>query len=347
MGRTVRKLRVLVLLTEGLEPPETVEGLSDDEVSLAPWKTEYDVVVTLRELGHEVRILPIHSDLGALRREIETWKPHIAFNLLEEFAGITLYDQNVVTFLELMHVPYTGCNPKGLMIARDKALSKKLLAYHRIRAPAFAVFPYGRRIRRPKRLEFPIFVKSAVEDASYGISQASLVRNDESLAERVAFVHQQTGADAIAEQYIEGRELYVGVIGNKRLEVLPVWELFFDRKPENAPLIATAHAKWNLKYQKKWGVTSRAAKGLPKDFLRRIEQRCKRIYRILSLSGCARLDYRLAPDGRLYFLEANPNPALCYGEDFAESAEKKGISYNELIQRILNLGLRWRPLQRI
>lgn len=343
----MRKLRVLVLVTEGLEPPETVEGLSDDELVTAPWKTEYDVIVTLQELGHEVHVLAIHSDLGALRKQIEAWKPHIAFNLLEEYAGISLYDQNVVTFLELMHVPYTGCNPKGLIIARDKALSKKLLAYHRMRVPAFAVFPYGRRLRRPKRLKYPIFVKSALEDASYGISQASLVKDDESLAERVAFVHQQTGADAIAEEFVEGRELYVGVIGNKRLEVLPVWELFFDKKPENAPLIATAAAKWNLKYQKRWGVTSRAAKGLPEDFVRRIEHRCKRIYRVLGLSGYARLDYRLTPEGRLYFLEANPNPALSYGEDFAESAEKGGISYQHLIQRILNLGLRWKPLQQI
>jgi D-alanine-D-alanine ligase len=343
----VRKLRVLVLVTEGLEPPESVEGLNDDELEMAPWKTEYDVVVTLQELGHDVHFLSVHSDLGSLRKEIEDWKPHIAFNLLEEYAGVSLYDQNVVTFLELMQVPYTGCNPKGLMIARDKALSKKLLAYHRIRVPAFAVFPYGRRIRRPKRLQHPIFVKSAVEDASYGISQASLVKDDESLAERVAFVHQQTGADAIAEQYIEGRELYVGVIGNKRLEVLPVWELVFDKKPENAPLIATAAAKWNLKYQKRWGVTSRAAKGLTEGFVRRLEGRCKRIYRILGLSGFARLDFRLTPDGSIYFLEANPNPALSYGEDFAESAEKKGISYNHLIHRILNLGMRWKPLQNI
>ncbi len=341
----MRKLRVLLLVTEGLEPPETIEGLSDDEVETAPWKTEYDVMVSLRELGHDVRYLAIHSDLVALRKEIKDWKPHIAFNLLEEYAGVSLYDQNVVSFLELMQVPYTGCNPKGLMIARDKALSKKLLAYHRIRVPSFAVFPYGRRVRRPKRLNYPIFVKSAVEDASYGISQASLVRDDDTLAERVAFVHEQTGADAIAEEFIEGRELYVGVVGNKRLEVLPVWELFFDKKPENAPLILTAAAKWNLKYQKRWGVTSRAARGLSEDFVRRMEHRCRRIYRILGLSGYARLDYRLTPEGKVYFLEANPNPALSYGEDFAESAEKKGTPYNRLIHRIMNLGLRWKPLQ--
>lgn len=343
----MKKLRILVLVTEGLEPPDTVEGLSDEELVSAPWKTEYDVIVALEELGHDVRLLAIHSDLGVLRNEIEKWKPHVAFNLLEEYAGVSLYDQNVVTFLELMHVPYTGCNPKGLIIARDKALSKKLLAYHRIRVPAFAVFPYGRRLRRPKRLQYPIFVKSAVEDASYGISQASLVKDDEGLAERVAFVHEQTGADAIAEEFIEGRELYVGVIGNKRLEVLPVWELFFDKKPENAPLIATAAAKWNLKYQKRWGVKTGAAKGLTEEFVRKIEHRCKRIYRVLGLSGCARLDFRLTPEGGLYFLEANPNPALSYGEDFAESAEKKGIAYSQLIHRILSLGLRWKPLQNI
>lgn len=231
------------------------------------------------------------------------------------------------------------------MIARDKALSKKLLAYHRIRVPMFCVFPYGRKTRRPKRMKFPLFVKSAVEDASFGISQASLVEDDKKLYERVAFVHQHTGADAIAEEFIDGRELYVGVIGNHRLDVMPVWELLFEKKSDNTPLISTAAAKWNLNYRKKWGVTSRAARDLPEGLTEQIERRCKRIFHILSLNGYARFDFRLDSSNKLYFLEANPNPALSYGEDFSESAEKKNISYENLIQRIINLGLRWKPIR--
>ena len=345
MGRAVKKLRVLALIREGLKPPESLDGMSDDEIQAAPWKTEYDVVVTLGELGHEVRTLEVYSDLGVVRAAIEEWKPHLAFNLLEEFSGIALYDQNVVSYLELMGVPYTGCNPRGLVVARDKALSKKLLAYHRIHVPDFAVFPAGRRAKRPKRLSFPLIVKSVTEDASLGIAQASRVTDDAGLAERVRFVHERTGAHAMAEEFIEGRELYVGVLGNDRLEVLPVWELVFKNKPEAAPLIATARAKFNVEYQKKWGVDSGPAKGLPNGAAERLQRLAKRIYRHLGLSGYARLDFRLAADGRLYFLEANPNPQVAYGEDFAESAEKKGIGYNPLIQRILNLGLRWRPMR--
>ncbi len=149
------------------------------------------------------------------------------FNLLEQFHGETIYDQNVASYLELMRVPYTGCNPRGLMLARGKDLSKKLVHYHRIPVPAFAVFPMRRKVKRPTRLALPLIVKSLSEDGSRGISQASVVDTDEKLAERVAFIHEQIGTAAIAEQYIEGRELYVGVLGNDRLRVLPVWELKF------------------------------------------------------------------------------------------------------------------------
>lgn len=337
----MKKKRILVLVREGLEPPETTDNLSYEMITKAPWKTEYDVAVTLEELGHEVSVLGLYDKLAVLRKTIEEFRPHIAFNLLEEFAGETQYDHRIVTYLELLKVSYTGCNSKGLMISRDKALTKKLLAYHRIGVPHFSVFPAGCRIRRPKRLKFPLFVKSTMEDASLGISQASLVKNEDGFIARVAFIHEQIGKDAIAEEFIEGRELYVGVLGNKRLHTFPVWELLFEKKPDDQPLIATARAKWNLNYKKKWGIISRKAKDIPDDLAEHIKGRCKKIYRILGLSGYARFDFRLTPDGALYFLEANPNPELAYGEDFAESAEKAGISYHELIQRIINLGLRW------
>jgi len=341
----VKRLRVLVLIREGLEPPETIEGLPVDEIQGAPWKTEYDVVATLDELGHRSRLLSVHSDLAVLREAVEDFKPHIAFNLLEEFRGVALYDQNVVTYLELLGVPYTGCNPRGMMITRDKALSKKLLTYHRIRVPEFAVYPYGRRKRGTRELKYPLFIKSVSEDASLGISQASLVKDRENLRERVSFIHTHTGTDAIAEEFIDGREFYVGVIGNQRLEVFPVWEFLLQNKPDDMPLIATARAKWSLKYQKKWGVATRKAEDLPDSKVQEIQQKTKRIYRILGMSGYARMDFRLREDGKLYFLEANPNPNLAFGEDLAESAEKKGVPYRRLIQRVLSLGRRYKPVQ--
>src|SRR6202041_4047370 len=154
-------------------------------------------------------------------------KPHVVYTLLEEFHYTSGYDQHIASFLELMKVPYTGCNPRGLILARGKDLSKTLVHHRRIPVPAFAVFPMRRKVKRPARLARPWIVKSLNEDGSRGISQASVVDTDEKLAERVAFVHERIGTAAIAEQYIDGLELYVGVLGNNRLQELPDWELKF------------------------------------------------------------------------------------------------------------------------
>jgi len=209
----MHKKRVLVLMHVDLVPPDDIAGKSDEEVF--EYKTEYDVVTGLRDLGHEVHPLGLYDDLTPLRQAIQNLKPHIAFNLLDNFRGEPMLEQNVVSYLELVQVPYTGCNPRGLMLARDKALSKKILHYHRIRVPRFAVVPAGRKLRRkPARLEYPLIVKSQVEDASLGIAEASLVNNDEKLAERIEFMHAKVGTSLILEQYVDGRELYVGVMGN-------------------------------------------------------------------------------------------------------------------------------------
>ncbi len=337
---TVARLRVLLLVHRHLVPPADVTGV---DVVAAPWRTEYDVASTLAAMGHEVRILGVHDDLSEIRRAADEWKPHIAFNLLEAFDDITIFDQNVVSHLELLKLSYTGCNPRGLLLARDKSLSKKLLAYHRIPVPEFDVYRIGRPIRRPKRLTFPLIVKSLTQEASIGISQASVVESDEKLKERVAFIHESIGTAAIVEQYIEGRELYVGILGNQSLQALPVWELFFSNMPEDVKRIATERVKWNPKYQKKHGIESGPAKDLPEAEGDRIQHVCKRAYRALELSGYARIDLRLDPNGNVWVLEANPNPQIARGEDFAASAERAGLSYEGVLQRIINLGLRWQP----
>jgi D-alanine-D-alanine ligase len=332
----MKKLRVAVLMHEDLIPPDSIEGLSDKEI--LAWKSEYDVMAGLEALGHDVRPLGLSDELGVIRRATRAWKPHVVFNLLEEFHGVALYDQYVVGYLELMQLSYTGCNPRGMLLARDKAISKQILTYHRIATPKFAIFLRGRRVRRPRRLAFPLLVKSAVEDASWGISQASIVSCDEKLADRVAFIHDETKSDAIAEEYIDGRELYVGVIGNRRLQTFPIWEMSFANMPENVAHIATAKVKFDADYQKKYGISTGAATDLPVGAEEKIAALSKRIYRLLSMSGYARMDLRLASDGRVYVLEANPNPNLEYGEDFAESTDSTGLSYEALLQRILNLG---------
>ena len=338
---TMNRLRVLALVHRHLIPPVRVDEGTD--ITAEPWRTEYDVISTMTSMGHEVQTLGVHDDLGELRRASTEWKPHIAFNLLEAFDDITIFDQNVVSHLELLKLSYTGCNPRGLLIARDKSLSKKLLAYHRIPVPDFEVFRIGRPIRRPKRLQFPLIVKSLTQEASIGISQASVVDGDEKLRERVTFIHESIRTAAIVEQYIEGREIYVGVIGNQVLQALPVWELFFTNMPDGAKRIATDRVKWSVKYQNKYGIDSGPAKDLPDPICDKIQHLCKRAYHALELSGYARIDLRLDAVGHVWVLEANPNPQIARGEDFAASAEKVGLSYETVLQRIINLGLRWQP----
>ena len=335
------KLRVLALVHRHLIPPDTIEEGTD--IVSAPWRTEYDVITTLTSLGHEVKALGVHDDLGEIRRLADEWKPHIAFNLLEGFDDITIFDQNVVSHLELLKLPYTGCNPRGLLLARDKSLSKKLLAYHRIAVPEFDVARIGRPFRRAKRLAFPLMVKSLTQEASIGISQASVVDSDEKLKERIAFIHESIGTAAIVEQYIEGKEIYVGILGNQTLQALPVWELFFTNMPDGAKRIATDRVKWSVKYQKKYGIDSGPARDLADGKAEAIQHLCKRAYRALELSGFARIDLRLDESGNAWVIEANPNPQIAKGEDFAASAEKTGIGYDSLLQRILNLGMRWQP----
>ena len=335
----MKKLRILALVHDHLVPPEDTTGI---DVRDAEWKMEYDVIETLREMGHTVRVLGLHDELGSIRPTAGIFKPHIVFNLMEAFAGVTTFDQNVVSYLELLRLPYTGCNPRGLILARDKALSKKLLAYHRIGVPEFTVGRRGGRARLPKKLHFPLIVKSLFFEASAGISQASVVENTEQLEKRIQFIHDSLGTAAIIEQFIDGRELYVGVLGNQRLDVLPVWEMSFDKMPDNKWRIATERVKWSDKYQKRHGImTDKAA--LDAETAERIQRVAKRTYRALDLNGYARIDLRMDEDGRLFVLEANPNPNLAYGEDFAESAEVSGMSYERLLERILTLGLRWEP----
>lgn len=336
----MNRLRVLALVRQGHVPPDSLEGVPESE--LDAWKAEFDVCDTLRHLGHEVLPVGVYDDLAPIREALLEFQPDITFMLLEEFHGVVTYDFAVISYLELMQQPYTGCNPRGLLLSKDKAITKKLLSYHRIPTPRFAVFPPARKIRRPRKLPFPLFVKSAIEDASFGISQASIVHTDEALEERIRFIHEKTQENVIVEQYIDGREFYVGVIGNQRLQTFMPWEMDFGKLPDDVARIATRQVKWNRRYQDRHGITTRAADDLEPALQARISRICKRVYRALEMSGYARMDLRLSDNGDIHVLEANANPNIEYGEDFAESAEVAGIDYESLLEKILSLGLRYR-----
>lgn len=335
----LKPLRILALMHEDLMPPASIEGLTEEQIH--PWKMEYDVKVSLERMGHEVHPVGIYGDLSVLREGLERIQPDIVFNMMEEFDGQPLFDQHLVSYLELKKVRYTGCNPRGLTLSHDKALSKQILAHHRIPVPAFGVFRVGRKVKRSARLPFPLLVKSLVDEGSVGISRASVVDNDEALQERVEMIHRRTSRPAIAEQYIAGREIYMSLVGNERVQTFTPWEMFMHKLPEGAPNIATSKLKWSYAHQEQLGLETRPAE-LTGEETRRLVALSKRIYRALFLSGYARLDFRMTPEGKFYLLEANPNPCLAYGEDFAEAVEKSGLDYATLLDTILRNGLNYR-----
>ncbi len=333
----MRPLRVMLLVHATLVPPPDLEDYEDER--MARYQTEFDVQEALRLLGHEVRVVGAYDDLAPIREVLEEWRPHIVFNLLEEFAGNPAFDYYVVSYLEMMGVPYTGCGPRGLLLARDKALSKILLAHHGIPVPAFAVFPRGGTA--PTSLPpYPLIVKSLMEEGSVGIGRGSVVHSDAQLQRRVALIQRRTGGDAIAEQFIDGRELYVTVIGNRRLTVLPFREIVFAPGDEGGGRVATHRVKWNYAYRERRGIDYRFAHPLPRGMAEHISRLCRRAYRILDLEGYARFDLRIDRGREVYLLEANPNPAIAENEDSAFSAHKAGLPYEMLIQRLINLGLR-------
>lgn len=333
-----RKLKVLALFDA--VRPTTLDQDLGPELKTADWKTEAGVLAALRELGYPTEHLAIFDDLDLLRQKLQTFTPDVIFNLADQFKNNRAFDQHIVSFLAMHGLPFTGCGATGLTLCKHKGISKKILSYHRIHTPAFTIVPRGRRVGRPERLRYPILVKPLKEEASYGISQASFVENDDQFRERVMFIHEKFDNDVIAEEYIEGRELYVSLIGNHRLQVFPIRELVFREVPPDEPKIATYKAKWDEAYREKWGLENRFADDLEPALVRQIEETCRRIYHLLTIDGYARLDLRLNAKNELYFIEANPNPILAPDEDFAQSAMRAGLTYPQLIDRIARLGMK-------
>ena len=333
-----KKLKVLVLF-DGTSPT-TLDQDFTKELKTKDWKTEADVMGALGKLGHTAEHLAIYDDVDLVRQKLETFAPDVLFNLVEQFRNNPGFDQNIVSFFEMQDLPFTGCGSTGLTLCKHKGISKKILHYHGIHVPHFVVIPRGQRIGRPKQLKLPVLVKPVKEEASYGISQASFVENEEQFRERVAFIHEKYNSDAIAEEYIEGRELYVSLMGSVRLTVFPIRELVFREVPPNEPKIATYNAKWDEEYRKRWGLENQFAEDLDPALVTDIQETCKDIYRLLTIDGYARLDLRLTQENKVYFIEANPNPILADDEDFALAAAKADVPYTELIDRIVRLGMR-------
>ncbi len=330
-------MKILLLTYTEHVPPKDITGIDMNEVF---WKVEYDVFNSLVKLEHDVKILGVHNSVKEVVHEIETFKPKVVFNLMDDFDDQSMLDQNVPSLIELMKIPYTGCNPRGLILSRDKALSKNLVKECGVKVPRFWPVPREKYTNLSLVEGFPVIVKSRTEDASCGISQASVVKNSTDLVERIERVWHSVGTDAIVEEYISGQEIYVGVLGNEKLKALPVWELKFGEKNTEILPIATDRVKWSHSYRKKHKIKSGPAT-LPEKIKEELHEAALKIYKALGLSGYGRVDFRVTKDHEIYFIEANANPHLAEDEDFAESAKAAGIAYPELLTKIITLGTKW------
>ncbi len=279
---------------------------------------EFHVVEELRLMGHKVIVVPFVPDLMKTIEALKSAEPDLVFNMTERVQDDRRKDVHVTALLELLYLPYTGAGPTGLTICRDKAVCKRILSHHRIRFPRFVTLPPGRTRVRLKSF-YPAIVKPLYADGSDGISLSSLVSSEQELTDRVRKIHEQMKQPVICEEFVDGREVYVGILGNERLTALPPREIRFGRLEEGGPAIATARVKWDNAYREKWKIEYVHA-DLPSDVEKRIIRVSKKIYRLLHLRDYGRIDLRLTPDGEVVFLEANPNPNLAYGEDIAEAA---------------------------
>lgn len=318
--------------------PTTIDQDLRQELKKEDWSSEADVLKALRKLGYPTEYLALYDDLDLLRQKIRYYKPDVIFNLCDQFRNNRAFDQNIAAYLELCGVPFTGCGSTGLTLAKQKGISKEILAYHGLRVPRFVTVPYGKRIVRPKDLKFPLVVKPLDEEASLGISQSSFVETDRQFRNRVQFLRRNYGLDVIAEEYIPGREMYVSLLGDSKVHVFPIREILFQEVPDDQPRIASYRAKWDYEYRWKWGIDNQFARLTPR-LRRRIERLGRQVFRLLKLDGYARLDLRITPDQDIVFLEANPNPILARHEDFGRAAIKSGLQYHDLIRAIVRIGL--------
>ena len=330
-----KSLKITVLVDASTVPADDPEFLSPEGKAI----TEYHVIEALRVLGLNVSIIGIFDNLESMIHELKRIQPDLIFNLTEQYYGERLWDKNITAVLELLQIPYTGTGTTGLMLCRDKRLCKELLGVHKIRVPNFVSLPWTHQIRISKKIHYPLVVKPALADGSEGISNASLVYSEDALRERAEFIHARWEQDVIAEEYIEGRELYVTVLGNKQLKVFPPRECLYDFDNDKGPSLATYRVKWNDEYRQRWGIDFGFAE-LNENTQKQVSRICKRAFRALHLRDYARIDLRLRPDGKLYVLEANPNPDLAYGEEVAEAADKAGCTYEKLITQIVKLTLK-------
>ncbi|HWM90764.1 MAG TPA: ATP-grasp domain-containing protein [Thermoanaerobaculia bacterium] len=303
----------------------------------------YDPVVdqvasALREHGHQVSIFAVYKSVGDLVEGLSSRKPDLVFNLLESFGDDTSADVSVAGLLNLLGLHYTGGGPGELYLRQDKALAKKALAFDGIPYPHFAVFTQDANLETFGQLRMPLFVKPLCADASIGIDGDSLVRDSTALMRRVLDIHEKVKDSALVEEYIEGREFYVGVLGNRETVALPPIEMDFSGLPEGVPRVLGSKAKWSPESVEYKGTKSILA-DLPDEMRARLQKTALDAARALRVRDYGRVDLRLADTGDIYVIEVNANCYLEKGSEFAVAAAAQGIEFPELIQRIVELAV--------
>ena len=319
---------------EGAEPPPEAPAPRRKGRKKKAKHDREEIFAALEKLGYEPSYQVLDGrpqTLTALAR----CEADLFFNLVESYAGDDTKDMNVAAYLELLERPYTGAGPHGLYLAQDKALAKKIFAFHSIRTPYFAT-SYRGKLDHSHDISFPLIVKPTSEDGSIGIDASSVVSSVKELMEKIHDIHEEFDSPALIEEYIEGREIYAAVLGNESPEALPLVELDLSKLPEGTPRIAGKEVKWEKETEAYKVTKSAPVEDLDEETTQRLSETAVAAYQALKLRDYGRIDMRLTTKGDVYVIEANPNPWLSSGAEFAMAAKKAGRSYNQLISEIVD-----------
>ena len=323
--------------TAPTQPPKRAPRGKKRKRQRRPMLDREEIFEALGKLGHE----PVYQILDGQDQSLVALarcNADLVFNLTESYAGDDTKDMHVAAYLDLLDKPYTGAGPHGLYLAQNKVLAKKIFAFHGIRTLDFAV-SYRGLSDHAHDIAFPLIVKPTSEDGSIGIDAGSVVTTVKELMERLHYIHEQFDSPALIEEYIEGREIYAAVLGSEKPEALPLVELDLSKLPEGTPRIAGTEVKWERETEAYRRTRSRVVEDMDADVTARLQQTAIAAYQALKLRDYGRIDMRVRDDGGVYVIEANPNPWLSSGAEFALAAKKSGRSYSQLLQDIVKLAL--------
>src|SRR5437867_9337773 len=321
---------------EDVAPPEPSPGKKRKSRKKAKEDRE-EISDALQKLGYE----PFYQVLDGRSQSlvaVAKCEADLFFNLTESYAGDDTKDMNVAAYLDLLGKPYTGAGPHAMYLAQDKGIAKKIFGFHGIRTPFFAT-SYKGKIEHSHDISFPLIVKPTSEDGSIGIDSGSVVESVKELMERIHYLQEEFDCPALIEEYIEGREIYAAILGNESPEVLPLVELDLSRLPKGTPRIAGQDVKWEKETEAYKVTKSAVAEDLEEETIKLLSDTALSAYRALKLRDYGRIDMRLSKKGEVYVIEANPNPWLASGAEFAMAAKKSGRAYPNLIQEIVDLAL--------